>query len=75
MYDAGVMKRAAARHSGIADRLLAFPERFVDLKEVLKSRVAIPAPDWSFKSVAPALGFQRRGDGFGAFDAMHVCWR
>lgn len=46
----------------------------VDLKQCIQDAVYLPVPSFSIKSVAPALGFNWRQQGFGAFEALVCYW-
>ena len=46
----------------------------VDLKRCIQDAVYLPVPRFSIKSVAPALGFNWRQQGFGAYEALLCYW-
>lgn len=46
----------------------------VDLKQAIQDAVYLPVPRFSIKSVAPAMGFNWRQSGFGAFESLLCYW-
>ena len=65
-----VMRRWPRLEGGLA-RLVG---SCVDLKRCIQDAVYLPVPRFSIKSVAPALGFHWRQQGFGAYEALLCYW-
>ncbi len=66
----GVMRRWPWL-AGSLERLM---ECCVDLKKVIQSGLYLPVPNFSIKSVAPALGFRWRQTDIGAYQSMVCYW-
>jgi predicted RecB family nuclease len=73
-YENGVLAAAGERHPALKHDLDRFATACVDLKEAVKTQVALPVPTYSLKFVAPQLGFQWRHSNFGAFESMCSYW-
>jgi uncharacterized protein len=73
-YEIGQMVQVMDRWPALRDPLKRLISSCVDLKEAIKSAVYLPVPTFSLKSVAPALGFRWRQEGFGAFESMVSYW-
>lgn len=73
-YEIRQMKKVMQRWprlEGPMDRLIRC---CVDLKIRVQEAVFLPVPRFSIKSVAPALGFNWRLAGFGAFESLLCYW-
>ncbi len=57
-HETGVMRnQVAVRHPELSPILQELIRASIDLKEVIKSAIALPVPTYSIKSVAPLAGF------------------
>ena len=68
------MKAVMRRWPRLEGRLRRLMASCVDLKQCIQDAVYLPVPSFALKSVAPALGFNWRQKGFGAYDAMLCYW-
>lgn len=68
------MRRVARRWPALANSLEAIIAHCVDLKTAIQSAVYLPAPSFSIKAVAPALGFHWRQKAIGAYQSMVCYW-
>jgi uncharacterized protein len=73
-YEIGQMMHVIQRSPHLATPLRRLMSSCVDLMREIKSVVYLPVPSFSLKSVAPALGFKWRQEGFDAFDSMICYW-
>ncbi|MBI5778368.1 MAG: TM0106 family RecB-like putative nuclease [Planctomycetes bacterium] len=73
-FETGTMKKVITRHPELTTDLNNLMKRCVDLMDVLKKQVYMPAPTYSIKHVAPALGFNWRQKEVGAFESMVLYW-
>jgi predicted RecB family nuclease len=68
------MRRVGRRWPALANSLEAIIAHCVDLKTAIQSAVYLPAPSFSIKAVAPALGFHWRQKAIGAYQSMVCYW-
>ena len=73
-YEVWQMQAVMRRWPGLEGRLTRLLGSCVDLKQCIQDAVYLPVPSFSIKSVAPALGFNWRQQGFGAYDALVCYW-
>jgi len=73
-YELNHIKDVAQKYPALKTRLAALLPACVDLKEAVKKSFYIPAPSFSLKAAAPALGFKWRQNDCGAMDAMVYYW-
>ena len=73
-YEVRQMKAVMRRWPRLEGRLARLLGSCVDLKRCIQDAVYLPVPRFSIKSVAPALGFNWRQQGFGAYEALLCYW-
>ena len=73
-YEVWQMKAVTRRWPRLEGRLARLIGSCVDLKQCIQDAVYLPVPRFSIKSVAPALGFNWRQHGFGAYEALLCYW-
>ena len=73
-YEIRQMKAVMRRWPHLEGGLTRLLGSCVDLKQCIQDAVYLPVPTFSIKSVAPALGFNWRQQGFGAYDALLCYW-
>ena len=73
-YEVRQMKAVMRRWPRLEGRLTRLMGSCVDLKRCIQDAVYLPVPRFSIKSVAPALGFNWRQQGFGAYEALLCYW-
>ena len=73
-YETGQMAQVMERWPHLAPAVRPILSSCVDLMRVIKAAVYLPVPTFSLKSVAPALGFRWRQEGFDAFESMVCYW-
>ena len=73
-YEVWQMKAVMRRWPALDGRLTRLMGSCVDLKRCIQDAVYLPVPRFSIKSVAPALGFNWRQQGFGAYEALLCYW-
>ena len=73
-YEIRQMKAVTRRWPRLEGRLARLMGSCVDLKRCIQDAVYLPVPRFSIKSVAPALGFHWRQQGFGAYEALLCYW-
>ncbi|MFQ5960618.1 MAG: TM0106 family RecB-like putative nuclease, partial [Candidatus Methylomirabilales bacterium] len=73
-FEIGQMMKIMQRWPAIERPLRKLISSCVDLKQSIQSAVYLPVATFSLKSVAPALGFRWRQEGFGAFESMVCYW-
>lgn len=73
-YEIGQMKEVMKRHRILETPFKELFKSCVDLKEAVKKAFYIPAPSFSLKAVAPALGFNWRQKDVGAMESMVYYW-
>ncbi len=73
-YEVRQMKAVMRRWPRLEGRLTRLMGACVDLKRCIQDAVYLPVPRFSIKSVAPALGFNWRQQGFGAYEALLCYW-
>ena len=73
-YEVRQMKAVMRRWPRLEGRLMRLMGSCVDLKRCIQDAVYLPVPRFSIKSVAPALGFHWRQQGFGAYEALLCYW-
>ncbi|MCY4488349.1 MAG: TM0106 family RecB-like putative nuclease [Deltaproteobacteria bacterium] len=73
-YEVWQMKAVMRRWPRLEGRLARLMGSCVDLKRCIQDAVYLPVPRFSIKSVAPALGFNWRQQGFGAYEALLCYW-
>ena len=73
-YEVWQMKAVMRRWPRLEGPLTRLMGSCVDLKQCIQDAVYLPVPSFSIKSVAPALGFNWRQQGFGAYEALLCYW-
>ncbi len=73
-YEVRQMRAVMRRWPRLEARLARLIGSCVDLKRCIQDAVYLPVPRFSIKSVAPALGFNWRQQGFGAYEALLCYW-
>ncbi len=73
-YEVWQMKAVMRRWPRLEGSLSPLIGSCVDLKRCIQDAVYLPVPRFSIKSVAPALGFNWRQQGFGAYEALLCYW-
>ena len=73
-YEVRQMKAVMRRWPRLERRLMRLMGSCIDLKRCIQDAVYLPVPRFSIKSVAPALGFNWRQQGFGAYEALLCYW-
>jgi uncharacterized protein len=73
-YELGALQAMAERHPRFGERLQAVASRTFDLYAAIKNRVFMPVESYSIKDVAPACGFNWRGDIADGRAAMSRYW-
>ena len=73
-YEVRQIQAVIRRWPQLEGRLTRLTGSCVDLKQCIQDAVYLPVPSFSIKSVAPALGFNWRQQGFGAYDALLCYW-
>ena len=73
-YEVWQMKAVMRRWPRLEGRLARLLGSCIDLKRCIQDAVYLPVPRFSIKSVAPALGFNWRQQGFGAYEALLCYW-
>ena len=73
-FEVWQMQAVMRRWPQLEGRLARLLGSCVDLKQCIQDAVYLPVPSFSIKSVAPALGFNWRRQGFGACEAMLCYW-
>ena len=73
-YEVWQMQAVMRRWPRLEGRLTRLTGSCVDLKQCIQDAVYLPVPSFSIKSVAPALGFNWRQQGFGAYEALVCYW-
>ena len=73
-YEVWQMKAVMRRWPRLEARLARLIGACIDLKRCIQDAVYLPVPRFSIKSVAPALGFNWRQRGFGAYEALLCYW-
>jgi len=68
------MRRVMRRWPMLRNSLEQIISHCVDLKETIQTAVYLPAPSFSIKAVAPALGFRWRQKEIGAYQSMVCYW-
>lgn len=73
-FEIGKIMEVLHRWPDLQDDLNQLIARCVDLKEVIKKSIYLPVPNYSIKSVGPALGFHWQDEVFGAYHSMVTYW-
>ncbi len=73
-YEINQMKETAKKYPVLEGPFNELFQSCVDLKECVKRAFYLPAPSFSLKSAAPALGFSWRQKDVGAMESMTYYW-
>jgi predicted RecB family nuclease len=73
-FETGQINEVMNRWPDLRGPLTPLLASCVDLKNILQKSVYLPVPNFSIKSVAPALGFHWQEKGYGAFESMGDYW-